>query len=241
MELSRFRGLVFVGGFSYADVLDSAKGWAASLRFNAGTWRQLQAFYARPDTFSLGICNGCQLMALLGWVPGGAAAGAGAHLPTERQPRFVHNASGRFESRFVTVKVAAGSPAVLLRGMEGLTMGVWSAHGEGRAHFPDAAVERAVLEGGLAPVRYVDEDGRETTAYPHSPNGSPHGIAALCSPDGRHLAMMPHPERCVQMWQLPWVDPASEAAALPRAGPSPWIKMFANARAFLDATTPAAK
>lgn len=110
-------GIVFVGGFSYADVMDSAKGWAGTIRFNDRLWRQFQDFYARPDTFSLGVCNGCQLMALLGWVPATGAAGGdnGALLPDAVQPRFVHNASGRFESRWVTVRIQEDSPAVMLK------------------------------------------------------------------------------------------------------------------------------
>ncbi len=131
-HLDRFRGLVAVGGFAYADVLDAAKGWAGSIRFNRDLWAQFEAFLDRPDTFSLGVCNGCQLLALLGWVPWRG-------IETSDQPRFVRNASGRFESRFATVTIQP-SPAVMLRGMEGSILGVWSAHGEGRALFPNAAV-----------------------------------------------------------------------------------------------------
>ena len=170
-SLESFRGIVFVGGFSYGDVLDSAKGWAACIRFNSPLWAQFQAFYARPDTFSLGICNGCQLMALLGWIPGSGAPAA-PHLADGSQPRFTHNASGRFESRFVTVRVLPGSPAVLLRGMEGLQIGVWSAHGEGKVHFPDQEVHSRVLRDSLAPVRFVDDAGAETEVYPFNPNGA---------------------------------------------------------------------
>lgn len=103
--------------------------------------------------------------------------------------------AGRFECRWSTVRIEP-SPAVMLAGMEGSNVGIWVAHGEGRCLFPDPDVELAVLEGGLAPLRYSDAQGRATETYPHNPNGSPHGIAALCSADGRHLAMMPHPERC---------------------------------------------
>jgi phosphoribosylformylglycinamidine synthase len=228
-SLDDFRGLVFVGGFSYADVLDSAKGWAGTIRFNERVRAQFDAFRARPDTWSLGVCNGCQLMALLGWVP--SAAGAAA-LPDAAQPRFVHNASGRFESRWVTVRVEDDSPAVLLKGMGGATMGVWCAHGEGRAHFPDAAVRDAALAGGLAPVRYVDAEGAPTEAYPANPNGSPAGVAALCSPDGRHLAMMPHPERCFQMWQNPWWP---RDLGLEATDAGPWLRLFQNAREWCEA------
>ncbi|KDD75098.1 CobB/CobQ-like glutamine amidotransferase domain-containing protein, partial [Helicosporidium sp. ATCC 50920] len=232
VTLDQFRGIVFPGGFSYADVLDSAKGWAAAIRFNAHVKRQFADWYARDDTWSLGVCNGCQLMALLGWVPGADVAeeDAGASslfLPDASQPRFVHNASGRFECRWATVGVEPDSPAVLLRGMGGARLGVWVAHGEGRAVFPDEDVERAILDRGLAPMRYVDASGSPTEAYPANPNGSPHGVAALCSPNGRHLAMMPHPERCYLMWQNPWW-PAD--VGLSKRDPGPWLKLFQNAR-----------
>ena len=229
-DLGAFRGLVFVGGFSYADVLDSAKGWAGAIRGSPSLASAFAAFRARPDTWSLGVCNGCQLMALLGWVPGSADPGASSlpQPPSTAQPRFTHNASGRFESRWAQVTVL-DSPAILLDGMAGATVGVWCAHGEGRATFPSPAVEAAVLAGGLAPIRYADASGSVTTAYPANPNGSPHGIAALCSPDGRHLAMMPHPERCFLGWQCPWVPAGSGVEA---AGAGPWLKLFQNAAAW---------
>jgi len=175
-HLESFQGIVFVGGFSYADVMDSAKGWAGTIRFNQGLWSQFQEFYARPDTFSLGVCNGCQLMALLGWVPatGGASpeaeeAASSPLLPDDCQPRFVHNASGRFESRWTMVKIEEGTPAIMLNGMGGAQIGVWCAHGEGRAHFPDDTVQRVVADGGLAPIRYCDADGTATEQYPSTP------------------------------------------------------------------------
>jgi len=225
VTLDSFRGAVFVGGFSYADVLDSAKGWAAVLKHNEKLWSQFQAFRERSNTFSLGVCNGCQLMALLGWVPS-SGAGATAELSGAQQPRFVHNSSGRFESRFSSVKVLP-SPAVLLKGMEGSSLGVWVAHGEGRAHFPDDAVFQRVQQANLAPLRYVDDKAEITEAYPFNPNGSPHGIAALCSDDGRHLAMMPHPERAFLKWQFPWMPPAWDELQA-----SPWLKLFQNAFEF---------
>jgi len=219
VALDRFKGIAFVGGFSYADVLDSAKGWAGKIKFNLAA--QFEAFRRRPDTFSLGVCNGCQLLALLGWVPAGDEL-----LPQDKQPRFVHNDSGRFESRFSTLTVLP-SPAVLLKGMEGSTLGVWVAHGEGRAHFPDPAVEQHVLENNLAPLRYAGDDRKPTTEYPLNPNGSPHGIAGLCSADGRHLALMPHPERCFLNWQWPWMPGHWDSLEA-----SPWLKLFQNAYEF---------
>jgi len=222
ITLDRFRGLVAVGGFSYADVLDSAKGWAGVIRFNEGVRRQFEAIVERDDTFTLGVCNGCQLFALLGLVPWRGIA-------NPVQPRFIGNASGRFESRFATVRIAE-SPSVLLRGMAGSVLGIWLQHGEGRAHFPDPAILARVEAEGLAPVRYADDAGEPTEAYPFNPNGSPRGIAALTSPDGRHLAIMPHPERTFLKWQWGWMprDWRRDLAA------SPWLKLFQNARAWCE-------
>jgi len=222
ITLERFRGVAAVGGFAHADVLDAAKGWAGSIRFNRDLWSQFEAFLDRPDTFSLGVCNGCQLLALLGWVPWRGLDGGA-------QPRFVRNASGRFESRFATATILE-SPAIMLRGMEGSTLGIWSAHGEGRAFFPDEAVLGRIENENLAPVRFADDSGSITEAYPYNPNGSPRGIAALCSPDGRHLAMMPHPERTSITWQWGWMPPAWRRDL----EASPWLKMFQNARKWCE-------
>ncbi|KAK4436614.1 putative phosphoribosylformylglycinamidine synthase, chloroplastic/mitochondrial [Sesamum alatum] len=226
ISLHEFRGIAFVGGFSYADVLDSAKGWAASIRFNKPLLKQFQEFYERPDTFSLGVCNGCQLMALLGWVPGPNVGGVLGDNGDPSQPRFIHNESGRFECRFTSVKIEK-SPALMFKGMEGSTLGVWAAHGEGRAYFPDDGVFNTILKSDLAPVKYCDDNGNPTEVYPFNLNGSPLGVAAICSPDGRHLAMMPHPERCFLMWQYPWYP---KNWNVEKKGPSPWLRMFQNAR-----------
>ena len=222
VDLSGFRGLVAVGGFSYADVMDSAKGWAGVIRFNRELWQQFEDYYDRPDTFSLGICNGCQLLALLGWVPWRG-------VPDEKRPRFIQNASGRFECRFTTVQIQP-SPAMMLQGMEGATLGIWVAHGEGRAFFPDAGMLERIERESLAPVRFMDDDGRVSEAYPFNPNGSPAGIAGLCSRDGRHLVMMPHPERSFLKWQWAWM-PEEWKRTLEV---SPWLKMFQNAREWCD-------
>ena len=227
MTLSRFRGLVAVGGFSYADVPESAKGWAAAIRFNERLRKMFDDFYHRSDTFSLGVCNGCQLFALLGWVPW---LGISDH----QQPRFVQNVSGRFESRWVTVKILE-SPAIMFKGMADSTLGIWVAHGEGRLHFPDPTLMDEVLNKKLVPLVFVDDEGRVdgkiSKSYPFNPNGSPFGITGLCTSDGRHLAMMPHPERSFLKWQWAWLpgdlnDGVKE---------SPWIQMFQNARAWCDA------
>merc|ERR1719194_299760 len=160
ITLDRFRGAAFVGGFSYADTLDSAKGWAGWVLFSAKLTEQFRAFRDRRDSFSIGICNGCQLLALLGWVPGSDAQSGEYALPLEKQPRFVHNNSGRFESRFVTVGIEKSAASkVWLRGMEGSRLGVWVAHGEGRCHFPDPAVYERVEREHLVPMRYLDDAG----------------------------------------------------------------------------------
>jgi phosphoribosylformylglycinamidine synthase len=222
ISLRDFRGIAFVGGFSYADVLDSAKGWAGVIQFNRDIWEEFNAFYHRKDTFSLGVCNGCQLMALLGWVPW-------YDIAREHQPRFIQNTSGRFESRFSTVTVLE-SPSIMLKGMEGSVLGIWVAHGEGRAYFPDEGICKEVNDSCLAPVRYVDDGNKITMKYPFNPNGSYQGIAALCSPEGRHLAIMPHPERTFLPWQWPWM-PVRWRRELTT---SPWLRMFQNAREWCE-------
>ena len=218
VTLDDFTGAVFVGGFSYADVLDSAKGWAGTIRFNPGLKDMFDKFYGRSDTFSLGVCNGCQLMALLGWVPWKG-------LEEARQPRFTVNPSGRLESRWVTVAVNS-SPSIMLEGMEGSRLGVWVNHGEGFFNCPDAGIFEKIKKQGLAPVTFVDDTGNPTEKYPFNPNSSPEGISSLCSPDGRHLAMMPHPERAFLSWQWPWMPGDWKE----RLEASPWLKMFQNAR-----------
>ncbi|PIX02802.1 phosphoribosylformylglycinamidine synthase [bacterium (Candidatus Gribaldobacteria) CG_4_8_14_3_um_filter_42_11] len=218
--LEMFRGIVFVGGFSYADVLDSAKGWAGVILFNEKLKKQFDEFYVRPDTFSLGVCNGCQLMALLGWVPWRC-------MPDVFQPRFIRNESERFESRWATVRIF-DSPAIMLKGMADSVLGIWVAHGEGRVHFPDPVTFASI--GELSPIRFVDDQGKLTEDYPFNPNGSVNGITSLCSRDGRHLAMMPHPERAFLKWQWPWMP--EEWRKMLTA--SPWFKMSQNAREWCD-------
>ncbi|XP_064609891.1 phosphoribosylformylglycinamidine synthase-like isoform X2 [Liolophura sinensis] len=223
ITLEQFRGVAFVGGFSYADVCGSAKGWAAAILFNSVVRDQFMQFRDRPDTFSLGVCNGCQLMALLGWVaPMGKESGDSLN---QQGVLFDHNVSERYESRFATVKVVS-SPSVLLKDMEDTVFGMWVSHGEGRVVFKSDSVYKNVIGKNLSPVRYVDDKGIATTTYPLNPNGSVDGIASLCSEDGRHLAIMPHPERAFLAWQCPWMPykQRQEGGLL-----SPWIKMFQNA------------
>jgi len=221
--LQQFRGAAFVGGFSYADTLGSAKGWSATARFQPTVAAQLKAFYERDDTFSLGVCNGCQLVHRMQWVPFGPGA-----VPEADSPRLAHNLSGRFEARFVHIRVER-SKAMWFRGMEGSILGIWSAHGEGRFEFPDACLTDRVEREGLVALRYADDQGSPTEAYPFNPNGSPSGIAGLCTANGRHLGLMPHPERSVLKWQLPWMPSTWETAGSQAA---PWLQMFINAYNF---------
>lgn len=216
VNLDDFRGLAAVGGFSYADVPESAKGWAATIMFNDRLQKMFRDFYNREDTFTLGICNGCQLFGLLGWVPE-------LDIPAEKQPRFIRNNSGRFESRWASVKVQK-SNAMMLQGMEGTVFGIHVDHGEGKLHFPDAAIKEQVTTNGMTPMVYVDDNGEATEKYPFNPNGSPEGLAGLCSADGRHLALMPHPERAFLSWQAHYLP-----EDLKHLKVSPWIKMFQNA------------
>ncbi|MCK4592681.1 phosphoribosylformylglycinamidine synthase subunit PurQ, partial [Candidatus Parcubacteria bacterium] len=216
ITLDQFRGIAFVGGFTFGDVLDAGKGWAGVIKFNPEAKKQFDGFYNRPDTFSFGVCNGCQLMALLGWIPWQG-------IPDEKQPRFINNKSGRFESRFPTVEIQP-SPAIMFKGMESSILGVWSAHAEGQLFVPDKQMLDEIVENSLAPVVFVDMDGEPTEIYPFNPNSSPFGIAGLCSKDGRHLAMMPHAERSFLLWQLPWIPEEWKSLEA-----SPWLRMFQNA------------
>lgn len=230
--LDQFRGIAFVGGFSYADVLDPAKGWASTIRFNSKLWEIFRYFFNRPDTFSLAICNGCQLMAFLGILPWQG-------IPEKEQPRFIQNTSERFESHWGTVRIS-DSPAIMLRGMSGSILGIWSAHGGGRLHCPNPQILHDARRQNLTPIAYVDDEGQPTEKYRYNPNGSPLGITAFCSPDGRHLSMMPHPERSFLLWQWPWIPQEWNTKKLKyRIGghflwASPWLKLFQNAREWCD-------
>jgi len=192
LTLDDFRGVAFVGGFSYSDVGGAAKGWYQVIKSHPRIQKIFDDFYNREDTFSLGICNGCQLMSLLGWV---------------ENCKIVDNTSGRFESRFSSVCINK-SNSVLLRDMDSSQLGVWVAHGEGKFVFGDAVEEQGGFLGAIKKpvkpaIQYVDFNGKTTEEYPHNPNGSEYATAAVCSENGRHLAMMPHPERCFLKWQWP--------------------------------------
>ena len=146
-------------------------------------------------------------------------------IPETKQPRFISNPSERFESRWVTVKILK-SPSIMLKGMEDSILGIWVAHREGYMHCPDKKILSDISDSNLAPIAFVDDKGLPTERYPFNPNSSPSGFTALCSPDGRHLAMMPHPERAFLLWQWPWMpyEWRSELKV------SPWLQMVQNAR-----------
>jgi phosphoribosylformylglycinamidine synthase len=222
MTLDDFKGAVFVGGFAYADVLDSAKGWAGIIKFSPRLKEMFDGFYSRTDTFSLGVCNGCQLMTLIGWVPWKG-------IDETKQPRFISNPSGRFESRWSAVKILK-SPSIMLKGMEDSILGIWVAHREGHLHCPDDKILSDIADSNLAPIVFVDDKGTATEKYPFNPNSSLSGYTALCSQDGRHLAMMPHPERSFLLWQWPWIPDKLRS----ELSTSPWLKMFQNAREWCE-------
>ncbi|KRZ10812.1 Phosphoribosylformylglycinamidine synthase, partial [Trichinella zimbabwensis] len=216
ISLNNFRGIVFPGGFSYSDVLGASKAWACSVIYHPKVKHQIEQFLQRRDTFSLGVCNGCQLMASLGWIGSNEAIGRSRQTISLEQ-----NISGRFESRFCTVRIER-SRSIMLKGMENSVLGIWIAHGEGRFQFKDELAYAAVEINHLIALRYVDSENEIALAYPYNPNGSPGGIAAICSANGRHLAMMPHPERSFMTWQ--WAYWPYEHAPV-----SPWFHMFRNA------------
>ncbi|KZN60944.1 phosphoribosylformylglycinamidine synthase [Pseudoalteromonas luteoviolacea CPMOR-1] len=212
LTLEEFKGLVACGGFSYGDVLGAGEGWAKSILFNDMARDQFQTFFERQDTFSLGVCNGCQMLSTLKeLIPG-----------TEHWPRFVTNKSERFEARFSLVEVQE-SPSVFFQGMAGSRMPIAVSHGEGHAEFANDAAVKAALESGTVAVQYVDNFGQPTTQYPNNPNGSPEGITGITSLDGRATVMMPHPERVFRAVANSWhPDEWKED--------SPWMRMFRNAR-----------
>jgi phosphoribosylformylglycinamidine synthase len=211
--LEGFKGLVACGGFSYGDVLGAGEGWAKSILFHARARDQFAAYFARPGTFALGVCNGCQMLSNLHELIPGA----------EHWPHFVRNRSEQFEARLVQVAVLE-SPSVLLAGMAGSRLPIVVAHGEGRAEFRDAAHLAAARP--LVGLRYIETTGEPAMRYPANPSGSPEGITGLTTADGRVTIMMPHPERVFRAVQHSW-----------RPGDwgedGPWLRVFRNARAWL--------
>lgn len=222
ISLRNFRGIFFPGGFSYKDALGSAVGFGAVLKFNPRIKAELDQFMARPDTFTIGICNGCQLMGILGMAPWKAQ--------DRYQPMLYPNTSERFESRFPSV-IILDSPAIALKHMAGSILGVHSAHGEGRVFVPTPGILKRILDEGLAPIRFADDYGKITERYPFNPNGSPLGITALCDRTGRHLMFMEHPERTVLKWQWKWWPPEWNHVMN-----SPWLRMFQNLRMWCEKT-----
>jgi phosphoribosylformylglycinamidine synthase len=215
VSLRDFRGLAACGGFSYGDVLGAGEGWAKSILFHERARAEFAAFFAREDTFGLGVCNGCQMMSNLHSIISGS----------DHWPRFVQNQSERYEGRFVSVKIEK-SPSVLFAGMEGSVIPIAVAHGEGFAEFKDAAAAQRCSESGLVVARFVDNHHRATEQYPLNPNGSPRGMTALTTTTGRVTILMPHPERVFRSTAMSW-HPAEWGED------SPWMKLFYNARAWV--------
>jgi phosphoribosylformylglycinamidine synthase len=215
VSLAGFQGLAACGGFSYGDVLGAGGGWAKSILFHARTREELSSFFARASTFTLGVCNGCQMVSHLAELIPGAAG----------FPRFVRNRSEQFEARLSLVRIEP-SRSVLLDGMHGSLLPIAVAHGEGRAEFADDGARAAFEASGRVAVRFVDSHGELASRYPENPNGSPGGIAAITSDDGRATLIMPHPERVFRAVQYSW---------RPRTWTEdgPWMRLFRNARVFV--------
>jgi len=209
--LDTFSGLVACGGFSYGDVLGAGGGWAKTILLDPGLRKQFSDFFARPDTFSLGVCNGCQMLSGLKELIPGATI----------WPKFKRNTSEQFEARVPLVRINP-SPSIFFKGLEGSILPIPVAHGEGFAVFDTPDDAKNVFEAELVTGQFVDSRHAVTEAYPANPNGSPQGITALTTPDGRATIMMPHPERAFQTRQLSW-HPADWRAD------SPWFHMFQNA------------
>lgn len=214
-SLRDYKGLVACGGFSYGDVLGAGEGWAKSILFHAAVRAQLEGFFARSETFALGICNGCQMLAALKEIIPG----------TGHWPRFVRNRSEQYEARLALVEIQR-SPSVLLAGMEGSVLPIAVAHGEGYAEFASHEAAQACATSGLVAFRYVHHDGSVADTYPCNPNGSPFGIAALTSTDGRITITMPHPERSFRYLHQSW----RPHGAGEHTG---WMRLFRNARRFV--------
>ena len=215
-DLEQFRGLVACGGFSYGDVLGAGEGWAKSILFNEAVRARFSRFFEREDTFTLGVCNGCQMVSTLkDLIPG-----------AEHWPRFVRNRSEQFEARLSLVRVEPSS-SVFLSGMAGSHLPIAVAHGEGRAEFDGLPAQEACATSGAVSLRYIENDLSPAQSYPANPNGSPDGIAGLTSEDGRATIMMPHPERVYRTIQNSWEPPQwGEDGG--------WLRLFRNARQWLE-------
>lgn len=210
-NLQDFAGFVACGGFSYGDTLGAGVGWARSITFNPQLLDMFNAFFARGDSFALGVCNGCQMLAELASIIPGA----------EHWPRFTHNLSGRYESRLNQIEIAESS-SIFLKDMAGWRLPVVSCHGEGYANFDPAQGGQGNAEQVLGAMRYVDDQGKPTEVYPLNPNGSASGLCAVTTADGRFTAMMPHPERVFRNAQMSWTDGKVDEL-------SPWVEMWRGA------------
>jgi len=207
-RLEQFQGFIACGGFSYGDTLGAGEGWARSIMFNPQLAEQFAAFFGRTDTFALGICNGCQMLAALSPIIPGA----------QDWPKFTYNQSTRFEARLSQVEVL-DSPSIFFQDMAGSRLPIAVAHGEGFADFSQRGNEAAVKRA----LRFVDNHGAVTETYPFNPNGSPDGLTAVTTADGRFTAMMPHPERVFRNVQMSWTSGD-------KGDHSPWLRLFRNAR-----------
>ena len=216
VELKDFSGLVACGGFSYGDVLGAGSGWAKSILYNSKLKDMFTAFFERSNTFTLGVCNGCQMISQLKDIIPGA----------EHWPQFKRNRSEQFEARFVNVEVLK-SPSIFFKDMEGSLLPIPVAHGEGRADFSQTGDLEKCLASSQVSMRYIDYNGRPTEIYPYNPNGSPGGATAFTTNDGRATILMPHPERCFRSVQMSYRAPGTFNG---EAGP--WMKLFQNARRF---------
>ncbi len=206
-DLSDVNFIVFVGGFSNSDVLGSAKGWAGAFLYNEKAKKALDNFYARKDTMSLGVCNGCQAMVELGLV----------YPDHSDKPKMHHNASGKFESIFLNVEVPADTNSIMLKSLSGSKLGMWVAHGEGKFHLP------------LEKHKYKIALEYSYSGYPGNPNGSPYNTAGISSEDGRHLAMMPHIERSIFPWHNGYYPAERKEEEC-----TPWIEAFVNAKKWIE-------
>lgn len=217
-NLKNVHGLIAVGGFSYGDVLGAGGGWANTIRFNPILLDQFSDFFIRENTFSLGVCNGCQMMTLLSDLIPGA----------ENWPRFTKNKSERYESRLVNLEITS-SPSIFFSGMNGMRIPIVVAHGEGRADFSKC---NNPISNTLISAHYVDNFGKITEQYPYNPNGSPNGLASVTTKDGRSTVIMPHPERLTRNVMFSW-NPKKHLKNSNNLDFSPWMRMFQNARVWI--------
>jgi phosphoribosylformylglycinamidine synthase len=216
VSLTDFKGLVACGGFSYGDVLGAGEGWAKTILFNEQLRNSFESFFNNPDTFGLGICNGCQMLSNLAEIIPGTAY----------WPKFTRNMSEQYEARLALVEVQK-SVSIFLRGMEGSRLPIAVAHGEGFANFEVKGSLSDAYQSNIVALKYVDNSGNPTQIYPLNPNGSPDGVTGLTNLDGRFTVLMPHPERVFRVSQMSWA-PASWNQI--DDGLSPWMRMFQNAR-----------